>query len=196
MGSAARRTPYLPYGVFLLGEHANPSGVFLLVVWHLISSSATLLRMSNELATNEDEVAAAGAADNWLLDTLRDPSQLGFPPMLPIELALRLDTPQKICAAYNIPKDEFVEITRHPVFIKAYKEAVEALKTEGVSFKMKARMQAEDYLATAYAMVKNANTSDAVRADLIKATTRWAGYDAKENAAGAGTGFNIQINLG
>lgn len=147
--------------------------------------------MSKDLTVQEE-----AAADNWLLELSRDPSQLGFPPMLPIELALRLDTPQKICQAYNITKDEFAAIAKHPVFIKSYQEAVEALKTDGVSFKMKARMQAEDYLATAYAMVKNANTSDAVRADLIKATTRWAGYDAKENAAAGGTGFNIQINLG
>ena len=173
MGSAARET-------------------LALARWGFFFSAAcvTLLRMANDMINEE------AAADNWLLESFRDPSQLGFPPMLPIELALRLDTPQKICQAYNISKDEFQSITKHPVFIKAYSEAVEALKTDGVSFKMKAKLQAEDFLATSYAMVKNANTSDAVRADLIKATARWAGFDAKETAGASGTGFNIQINLG
>lgn len=125
-----------------------------------------------------------------------DPSQLGFPPTLPIELALRMGTPKEICAAYNISHEEFAQIAKHPLFIKAYAEAVEALKTDGMSFKMKAKMQAEDYLATAYAMIKNPNTSDAVRADLVKATVRWAGYDTKESTAGNGNNFAIQINLG
>lgn len=147
--------------------------------------------MSTDLTIPEDE-----AGDNWLAAALRDPSQMGFPPLLPIELALRLDTPQNICAAYKISREEFTAIAQHPVFVKAYKEATEALKTEGMSFKLKARMQAEDYLATAFAMIKNANTSDAVRADLIKSTVRWAGYDAKEAAGAGGSNFQIMINLG
>jgi hypothetical protein len=80
--------------------------------------------------------------------------------------------------------------------VKAYQEAVEALKVDGMSFKMKARMQAEGFLSTSFAMVTNPATSDAVRADLIKNTVRWAGYDAKAAEVGQGNTFAIQINLG
>ena len=66
-------------------------------------------------------------------------------------------------------------------------KTVEMLKVEGMTFKVKARMQAEDYLGTAFAMVKNPNISDSVRADLIKNTVRWAGYDKKaDEATGVG----------
>lgn len=127
----------------------------------------------------------------------RDPSQLGFPAMLPYELAMKVDTPQKICLAYGLAKEQFAAIISHPVFIKAYQEAVEALKIDGMTFKLKARMQAEDHLATAWAMIQDKGTSDSVRADLIKNTVRWAGYDAKAaEVGGGGTAFNIQINLG
>lgn len=129
-------------------------------------------------------------------DAVRDPSLLGYPPMLPVELALRVDTPANICAIYGINKDEFAVIIGHPVFIKAYQEAIESLKVDGMSFKLKAKMQAEDYLRTAYTMIKDQNTSDAVRADLLKATVRWAGYEAKAVDVGQGSSFNIQINLG
>lgn len=129
-------------------------------------------------------------------DAVRDPSLLGYPPMLPVELALRVDTPANICAIYGITKDEFAVIIGHPVFIKAYQEAIESLKVDGMSFKLKAKMQAEDYLRTAYTMIKDQNTSDAVRADLLKATVRWAGYEAKAVDVGQGSSFNIQINLG
>ena len=141
--------------------------------------------MSTELS-NIDPIA----------ETLRDPSQLGYPPMLPVELALRIETPAAICAIYGISRDEFVEIIRHPVFIKAYQEAMESLKVDGMSFKLKAKMQAEEYLKTSYQMVQDKNTSDSVRADLLKSTVRWAGYEAKAVDANTGGQFNIQINLG
>ena len=127
----------------------------------------------------------------------RNPADLGFPPMLPVELALKIASPKDICEHYDISRDQFAELVRHPVFMKAYQEAVEQLKVDGMSFKMKARMQAEGFLSTSYAMVTNPATSDAVRADLIKNTVRWAGYDAKAAEVGAGgQSFNIQINLG
>lgn len=132
-----------------------------------------------------------------LFNQLRDPSKVGFPPLLPVELALRVDTPAAICGIYGISKEEFAVMVQHPVFVKAYQDAVEMLKVEGMSFKLKARMQAEDFLKTSYQLVQNPRTSDAVRAGLIRDTVRWAGYDAKAAEVGAsGTGFAIQINFG
>ena len=125
----------------------------------------------------------------------RNPSQLGFPPMLPYELAMKVDSPRNICAAYGFTREQFELLINHPIFIKAYQEATEALKVEGMSFKVKARLQAEAYLDTAFSMAQNAGTSDAVRADIIKNTVRWAGYDAKAAEVGQGNSFNILINL-
>jgi hypothetical protein len=142
------------------------------------------------------EQAKPGAFMNLVLEELRNPADLGFPPMMPMELALKIDTPVNVCKAYGISRQQFAAIIAHPVFIKKYQEAIEALKVEGMSFKVKAKMQAEDFLTTVYAMVKNPGTSDAVRADLIKNTVRWAGFDAKAVDAGGGNAFNIQINLG
>lgn len=126
-----------------------------------------------------------------------NPAAIGFPAMLPVELAMAVDTPKNICAAYNLTREQFTQIIQHPVFVKAYQEAIEMLKVDGMSFKVKAKLQSEEYLGTAYAMVKNPNISDAVRADLIKNTVRWAGLDAKAvDVANGGNSFNIQINLG
>ncbi|MFM7007814.1 MAG: hypothetical protein ACKO0Z_00530 [Betaproteobacteria bacterium] len=143
--------------------------------------------MDNETEDHNGALATLEAA-------LRRPLEIGFPPLLPMELALRIDTPANICAIYNIDKDEFAAMIQHPVFIKAYQEAVEALKVDGMSFKVKAKMMAEEYLKTAFSMVQDKNTSDNVRADLIKATVRWGGLDAKTDMAASPT-FNIQLNL-
>lgn len=131
------------------------------------------------------------------LREVRDPNGLGWPAMLPMELAMKIASPRDVCAAYGITKDQFAEICANPLFVRSYANAVEALKIGGMSFKVKAQMAAEEFLKTSFEMVKNKNTSDAVRADLIKSTVRWAGWDAKAAEVGSGgNGFMIQINLG
>ena len=127
----------------------------------------------------------------------RDPSALGFPPMLAVELALRIDSPRRVCEAYGIDKDEFALILQHPVFIKQYQQAVEQLKVDGASFRLKARIQAEEFLAENFKMIKNPGTSDSVRAKMIENTVRWVGYDQKvAEGGGANNNFQININLG
>lgn len=126
-----------------------------------------------------------------------DPAELGFPPMLPVELAMRVAPVPEICAAYGIDKAEFTILAQDPLFIQAYKGAREMLQKDGMSFKIKARMQAEELLKTSWAMINNKDTPTAIKSDLIKATVRWAGYDAKEGGpGGVGNAFQININLG
>lgn len=126
-----------------------------------------------------------------------NPANIGFPPTLPIELALAEKKPSEICAAYGITRGDYEVLVRQPVFQKAFQEAREQLKVEGMSFKFKARMQAEAFLAVNFQMVNDPNTSDAVRAKLIGDTARWAGFDQKAVESGnGGSTFAIQINLG
>ena len=158
-------------------------------------STAVAKQIATQIADMEPEDVESNLL-RLLERQATDPSTAFFPPMLPIELAMKVDSPANICAAFGITRDQFTLLIKHPVFIKAYQEAVEMLKVEGMSFKAKARIQAEDYLSTAFGMVKNPNISDNVRADLIKSTVRWAGYDKKAVEGEGGTGFAIQINLG
>jgi hypothetical protein len=127
-----------------------------------------------------------------------DPAELGFPPMLPVELAMRTAPVSEICEAYGIDKDGFVALTNDPLFIQAYAGAKEMLQKDGMSFKIKARIQAEELLKKSWAMIHADHTPTAVKADLIKSTIRWAGYEPKNEGPG-GTGnnaFQININLG
>ena len=129
-----------------------------------------------------------------------DPAELGFPPTLPVELAMRLAPIPQICAAYDISKEEY-EVLRHdPNFRAAVKQAREMLKQEGMSFKMKARLQAEELLSTSWNLIhaSNDDVPPNVKADLIKFTIRAAGLDgSKDQAANQHnmTGLQININL-
>jgi hypothetical protein len=126
----------------------------------------------------------------------RDPAQIGWPPTLPIEVALKTASMGEIREAYGYTPEEWMKLRDEPAFLADLAAAVEMVKTEGMSFKLKSRLQAEELLKTSWQLVHNADTPASVRADLIKSTVRWAGYDAKDAAPSTGTGFNIQINLG
>ena len=126
-----------------------------------------------------------------------DPARLGYPPTFPIEIAMRTSGTQEICEAYGIVESEWELIRHDPVFLGDLQRAVEMLKEEGMSFRMKAKLQAEELLKTSWRMMHDPNTPPAVRADLIKSTMRWAQYDTPPavNGAAAGAGFSIAINF-
>lgn len=129
---------------------------------------------------------------------LSDPAELGWPPTLAIELALRVAPPQELKAEYGLSDDEWEALQRNPAFLTDLAAACDMVRKEGMSFKLKARLQAEELLKTSWRLIHapSDQVPSSVKADLIKATARWAGYDNKEAAAGASAvGFSININL-
>lgn len=138
----------------------------------------------NALATNLREVP-------------RDPAALPYPPTLPVEIALRQMPVQAICEAYGIDQAEWNRLRYDPLFIEDLRKCVEELRKDGMSFKMKARLQSEELLKTSWNMIHDeANVPPAVRADLVKFTIRAAGLDgSKDQAAAAVVGNALQINI-
>lgn len=130
-----------------------------------------------------------------------DPAQLGYPPTLPIEVALKTASIKEICEAYGLSKTEWDQLRADPVFIAEVAAAVEALKKEGMSFKMKARLQSEELLKTSWKMIHapSDEVPASVKADLLKFTVRAAGLDGSKDQAAANTlqnALSININLG
>ena len=128
-----------------------------------------------------------------------DPALLGYPATLPIEVALRTAPIRRICEEYGISRDEWDELRHHPQFIKDVAVASEELKKEGMSFKMKARLQSEELLKTSWRLIHDTSgdVPPSVKADLIKFTVRAAGYEADaKNGAQANNNLQININLG
>jgi hypothetical protein len=125
-----------------------------------------------------------------------DPARLGYPPTFPIEIAMRTATPQRVCEAYGITHGEWLVIKQDERFLGEVQRAIDMLKQDGMSFKLKAKLQIEELLKTSWRMIHDPRTPPQVQADLIKATARWAGYDSPAaNAVAAGNGFMININF-
>lgn len=136
-----------------------------------------------------------------MMDRALNPALLGWPPMLPVELALRERPVQEVCEAHGIDVAKWGELKQNANFVKAVEAAVAEMKRDGMGFKVKARLQAEAMLTKSWNMINqpDAEVSPTVKADLIKSTVKWAGLDGSRELAGGssvGTALQININLG
>lgn len=134
-----------------------------------------------------------------VIDATIDPSTIGWPATLPVEMALRISPLPELLEAYNITAEQWENLKCNEAFKQAVKEAVKQAQEEGFSYRVKAQMQAEALLQTSYNMIQDSTMPAAVRADLIKFTARVAGFDSAgkgpAGAQAAGSGFSININL-
>jgi hypothetical protein len=125
-----------------------------------------------------------------------NPAEIGYPATLPIEIALNLAPVSEILNTYKIKRSEWKNIQNEPLFIEELRNAKELLSKEGMSFKMKAKLQSEELLRTSWQLIHSSLVPPNVKADLIKSTVRWAGYEAQaQQVTGTGVGFSININF-
>jgi hypothetical protein len=126
-----------------------------------------------------------------------DPAELGYPPTLPVEVALRTAPVKTICESYGLSREEWARLREDPGFVAHVRRIMDAMQRDGgLGFKLKAQLQAEELLKTSWRLIHNGQTPSSVKADLIKFTVRAAGLDgSKDQAAAAPPTLNIQINL-
>jgi hypothetical protein len=126
----------------------------------------------------------------------RDPSSLSYPPTLPVEIALRVGTVKEICEGYGLAKPDWDRLKADPVFVDHLARVVDSLKKEGMSFKLKAQLQAEELLKKSWSMIfaPMDEVPANVKADLLKSTVRWAGLEPEKGASTQVT-VPLQINL-
>ena len=133
----------------------------------------------------------------------KDPTTLSWPPTLPIELALKTASPDALQVEYGYSDLEWQALPKNPVFMRDLAGACELVRQEGMSFKLKAKLIAEENLKQVWKMVHQPHevVTPAVKAKLIELSAQWAGF-ANKGGDGDASGpvnantLNIQINLG
>jgi hypothetical protein len=127
-----------------------------------------------------------------------DPAELGYPPTLPIEVALQTAPMDDIRVAYGFSVIQWDALRELPQFKSDLEAARKMLTEEGMSFKAKARLQSEELLKTSWQMIHD-TTGDVppnVKADLLKFTVRAAGLEASAKDQPASfTPLQININI-
>lgn len=122
---------------------------------------------------------------------------------LAFDVALRLEGSGEemdtILSKHGIDALRMSAIAADPVFQKQVATYRADISENGITFRMKARTQAEELLMTSWALIHSEEVSAAVKADLIKSTVKWAGLEPKGDItsdSGASGGVKITINLG
>lgn len=100
---------------------------------------------------------------------------------------------------YELESDEYLRIVQHPAFRQEVNEYIQDVRKNGVTFKAKARLQAEEYLAVVDSIVMNPLINPTTRLDAVKSMVKWGELEpVAASAASSGhaqPAFNIQINL-
>lgn len=103
----------------------------------------------------------------------------------------------ELMARHHITSHDIMTYHSDHVFLKKVDHYRTEVRDKGMTFRLKARAQAEELLGTSYLLIHDPSVSPAVKADLIKSTVKWAGLEPKDNVqADAGGGVKITINLG
>ena len=120
---------------------------------------------------------------------------------LAFDVALTLEgsgeTLQEIMGRHNITPNDILAYNADPIFLKKVEHYRGEVREKGLTFKLKARAQAEELLTTSWLLIHDPAVSPAVKADLIKSTVKWAGLEPKTEVTNeSGGGVKITINLG
>jgi hypothetical protein len=119
-----------------------------------------------------------------------------------MDMALMLEgsgeTLDEVKDRHSLKAEDLLVFNKDPVFLKKVESYRDEVREKGMTFKLKARAQAEELLTTSWTLIHSPDVSAAVKADLIKSTVKWGGLEPKNevNAEGTGGGVKITINLG
>ena len=99
---------------------------------------------------------------------------------------------------HELGASDLLMFKKDATFLKKVEAYREEVRTKGLTFRVKARAQAEELLKTSWILIHDPVVSPAVKADLIKSTVKWAGLDTAPAGESGNTsgGVTISINLG
>ena len=124
-----------------------------------------------------------------------DATALTFDPRIAFALAMELQDPKQICETFDVTEDHFNALVANQEFNATVALYKKELGSNGASFRAKAKLQAEMLLDTSWKLIHNASTPPAVKADLIKYTTKVADLEPKKDSGESAPTFALQINF-
>jgi hypothetical protein len=102
-----------------------------------------------------------------------------------------------ILDAHDLQFHQFEAICQNPQFVMQVASLRKELEKEGATFRLKAQLQADFYLAKAHEMIMSPETDQKVVTRLIEDMVRWGGLDQPAQLnQGNIAGFSININFG
>lgn len=127
-------------------------------------------------------------------------NQFPWPPKLCIDFALGLEDEETILLRYGITPEEFNQIKHLDAFRRDLAQAAAAIREEGLTFKTKCKLFAEEYLEELYLQLFDKSLGASTRFDMFKKLVQLGGLEPKPEKADVNSFDNlprvaIQINL-
>jgi len=102
---------------------------------------------------------------------------------------------ESILESHQLAHHRFEEIVQIPTFVLQVEELRGKLARDGATFKLKAQLQADFYLAEVHKKIMDPTTDQRVFTRLVEDVVRWGGLDAPAAVGAQGSGGGFQINI-
>ena len=122
-------------------------------------------------------------------------------PLICVELAAGLSTPEGVRKKYNISDDQWLRLKENPTFQSMMKEATRTFSGDmnaGKRIVKKAEVLLEELLPTMFKLASAPEASTGTVVDIVKQLKEIAGIggrNAGNSGQGPGPGFNVQIEI-
>lgn len=124
------------------------------------------------------------------------PADLGFPPGLPVELAMGLNTPRNICEGYDVTREDFEALAENPIFKAQFNHFVEMRTEPDGMFRLQATLFSTKALDEQYKMMINTEAPWAIRLKASENIIEYANLLPKKADANGVVPFSINIDFG
>lgn len=124
------------------------------------------------------------------------PTELGFPPGLPVELALGLNPPRDVCAGYGVTREDFEALAANPIFRAQYGHYVEMRTEPDGMFRLQATLMSTKALDEQYKMMIDKEAPWAIRLKASENIIQYANLLPKKAEDQLGEKFSINIDFG
>jgi hypothetical protein len=114
---------------------------------------------------------------------------------LAYEIALGAEDTGPIFMRYGYTQEQAINLLADGHFAKMLERVTKDVRENGLSFRSKARLQAEELLQHSFNMATDENVNPSVRADIIKWTAKVGGLEPKEKDEGKAAGGGFTLNL-
>jgi hypothetical protein len=120
---------------------------------------------------------------------------------LAMDIALLLEgsgeTMVEVLRRHTITPQQLTIFNKDSVFLRKVENLRAEVRENGMTFRMKAKAQAEELLTTSWTLIHSPDVSATVKEKLIAHTVKWGGLEPKTDSVieGVGGGVSITINL-
>jgi len=123
------------------------------------------------------------------------PIEASFDPRLAFEIALGNEEPEDIYPRYGLTYNNWMSLIMQPTFKQAVVQHQNEIIENGISYRLKAKVQSEAYLKDAHLLIKHPMTPPNTKLAAIQWVAKMADLEPRKEAAEQGTTFNLQINM-